>query len=389
MSTNKDYYKILGLKEDCTESDIKKAYTDAAKKYHPDRNPNQNDQQKFKEMSEAYNVLKDKEKRADYDAQRKYGFSANGFGGAGSGGGFNQHDINDIFGSFFEDIMGTRSGFNSRGARRKSSKINGANLKYDISITLEQAFNGLDKEIIFNTEVQCNSCSGKGSKSGSEVECAMCRGSGVMHEKRGFMTIQTTCHTCDGSGTTIKDPCTKCRGTGRHTQEKKLNVHIPKGIQSNMKVRIVGEGEAGTRGGKSGDLFVFVTVKPHSIFKVHDSDLHCRLHINFVKAILGGEVKVHTIDKDILAVNIEAGTNTGDKIRIKNYGMPVMNSTQRGDLYLYADVSIPKTISKEQRNLLEQLEKEFEKTEQPNGDSNSHKESGFFDKLKNLKNFFS
>ncbi len=378
--SKRDYYEILQVSKSANASEIKKAYLKLAKKYHPDQNPDNPDAEKnFKEISEAYDILKDEQKRAAYDRMGHAAFShgtgaSSGFSGGGTG--FNSNDINDIFGDFFNDFMGS-----SRSGARNRGNINsrGADLKYNISINLEEAFSGVDKSVSFSTEVKCSPCSGSGSKdSGSTTSCSTCGGAGVIRMQQGFFTIEQTCNKCGGQGQMIKNPCSTCHGQGRISKQKNLVINIPAGIENGTKIRITGEGEAGLRGGSNGDLYVFVSIKPHDIYKLENGNLHFKLPLTFTKAALGGEVEVPTIDGSKVMLTIPAGTETGDQLRLRQKGMSKVRSSARGDLYAHAYVQTPKNLTKKQRDLLEELDAELGDMKQ------NYSDGGFFAKMKNL-----
>jgi molecular chaperone DnaJ len=375
MST-KDYYEILGVARSASQADLKKAYHKLAMEYHPDRRPGDKEaEKKFKEINAAYDILKDEQKRAAYDHLGHDAFNQT----AGRGGFNNQSssqfhgDINDIFGDFFGDFMAASS--RRRGA--SSGKIRGSDLKYNITITLEEAFKGIEKNINFNTAITCTECNGNGTQGGGAViQCDICQGRGVSRIQQGFFTLEQTCSKCSGSGTIIKNPCNKCSGAGRYASQKNLLVNIPAGIETNTKIRLVGEGEAGSRGGSSGDLYIFVTIKPHEIYKVDNSHLYCRLPISFIKAILGGEIEVPTIDGGKVSLKIPAGTQNGDQLRLKGKGMSKIRSSSRGDMFAQIHIEIPKNLTKKQKELLEAFDKE--------SGVESVDEAGFFEKMKNL-----
>jgi molecular chaperone DnaJ len=350
--SKKDYYEILGVTKSASDSELKAAYRKLAFKYHPDQGGGGKDSEaKFKEISEAYDTLKDPQKRAGYDR----------FGHAGSsgGGGFSQSsqgfsDINDIFGDFFGDMMGQRG----KGSK-KNMQERGSDLKYNLSISLEEAFRGVDREISFNSFVKCAPCLGKGS-SGSEsfTTCRTCNGRGSTRIQQGFFAVEQTCYECSGAGNIIKNPCKKCNGQGRNQENKKLKVSIPKGIETNTRIRLSEEGEGGLRGGPSGDLYVYISVTDHSIFKVDKGDIHIAININFVSAVIGGEVTVPTIDGTEIKVKIPAGTQPDDKLKIKNHGMNKVRSSMRGDMYAHIKIQIPKSVTQKQRELLEEFANE-------------------------------
>jgi molecular chaperone DnaJ len=375
--TKRDYYEVLEVERSANGAEIKKAYLKLAKKYHPDTNSSDPSAEiKFKEISEAYEVLKDEQKRAAYD---RMGHSA--FEQGGGGGGFNSrtasnHDINDIFGDFFSDFMGGRGGGASR---PRSSQVRGSDLKYNLTITLEEAFTGVDKKINFNTEAKCSPCGGKGTNEpNANSTCPQCNGTGAIRMQQGFFAIEQTCNKCNGQGQIIKNPCTACHGSGRSTKHKNLIVNIPHGVEDGVRIRIAGEGEAGLRGGAPGDLYVFITVAPHNIYQVEGTNLHFKLPLNFTKAALGGEVEIPTIDGSTVTLKIPSGTQTGDKLRLRGKGMSKVRSSERGDFYAHAFVQTPKDLTKKQKELLEELDKEFGETKE------NYSSDGFFSKMKNM-----
>lgn len=378
--SKRDYYEILGLSKGASDDEIKKAYRKLAMEHHPDRNPgNAESEHKFKEASEAYEILKDPQKRGAYD---QFGHAAFQQGGGG-GGGFHRGrshqqaggNFNDIFGDFFNDFMGGH-----RQGGTHSQKIRGSDLKYDISITLEEAYHGTDKKISFSTMVSCDGCHGSGSDDGGQVDvCTACNGHGAVRMQQGFFVVEQACSVCQGQGKIIKNPCKKCHGQGRRHDKKNLQVNIPSGVENGTRIRLAGEGEAGMRGGQNGDLYLFVTVNTHPLFRNEGADLHCRLPISFITAILGGEVEVPIIDGGAIKLKIPAGTQSGDKFKVRDKGMTKVRSSSKGDMYVHAFVEIPKALSKKQKELIEGLKTEFGYE-----DTGSTSQKGFFDKMKNL-----
>jgi molecular chaperone DnaJ len=378
--SKKDYYEVLGITRSADSSEIKKAYLKLAKKHHPDCNSGDPEsEKKFKEAGEAYDVLKDEQKKSAYDrfghgAFEQGGGGSSGFGGArgGSGG----PDVNDIFGDFFSDFMG---GGGRRAGNSRSSQVRGADLKYNLSITLKEAFLGVDKTINFSSEAKCAPCSGKGTKdSNGIITCSQCGGAGAVRMQQGFFAVEQTCSKCNGAGQVIKHPCSTCHGAGRTIKQKHLIVNVPAGIEHNTRIRIAGEGEAGIRGGLAGDLYVFVNVESHVMYQVEGGNLHCKLPLSFTKAALGGEVEIPTIDGTKVMLKIPAGTETGDKLRLKEKGMSKIRSSARGDLYAHAYIQTPKKLTKRQKELLEALDKEL-------GDVDAnYKDEGFFSRMKNM-----
>jgi len=354
----KDYYEVLGVAKSASSEEIKKAYRKLALKYHPDRNKGDKAAEtKFKEASEAYHVLSDKERRLNYD---QFGHAA--FEGSGGRGGFSNFDFSgafsDIFGSdifddFFEGFGGTRGR-----RQRRSSDFRGADLRYDLSISLEDAYNGKKQEINFSSSDKCKRCDGHGGEPGSKtVSCNTCGGQGRVRSSQGFFTIQQTCPECHGSGEQISNLCKECRGMGKKQTKKKISTNIPKGVDDGTRIRLSGKGEAGIKGGGNGDLYIFVAVEPHSIFKRSEENLFFEFPISLTDAALGTEVEVPTIDGGKAKVKIPAGTQNGKQFRLKGKGMPIMRNKYFGDLYIRAITEVPVSLTKEQKNLLEQFKK--------------------------------
>jgi len=374
--SKRDYYEILGVSKTSSQDELKKAYRALAMKYHPDRNPgDEESERKFKEATVAYDVLKDEQKRAAYDRMGHDAFSNGGGSSGGGGHGFGDSNFNDIFGDFFNDMMGQRRGSNSHGGRSR-----GSDLKYEVTITLEEAFHGVEKKLNFAAMVSCSSCKGSGSTDGGSTDtCGTCHGHGAVRMQQGFFVIEQACNACQGRGKIIKNPCSKCSGQGRYQDKKSLQVSVPAGIENGTRIRLAGEGEAGSNGGSSGDLYVFVNITPHPIFKTEGADLHCRFPINFTTAVLGGEVEVPTIENSVIKLKIPHGTQVGDKFRLRNIGMSKVRSSARGDMYVHAFIEIPKSLTKKQKELMLELQKEFADAEE-----NAIGSKGFFDKMKQL-----
>ncbi len=385
---SKDFYQILDVDRSASAAEIKKAYLKLAKKYHPDQNKDDPDAEvKFKEISSAYDVLKDEQKKAAYDRFGHDTFTAGGSGGGAGfgsggfgdgGGGFRSNaDFNDIFGNFFSDFMGGGAQGQRRGA---SSQVKGSDLTTKIEISLEEAYKGTQKELKYSANATCSPCSGKGSKDPSSVNtCDTCKGTGATRMQQGFFAIEQTCQKCKGVGQVIKNPCSSCHGSGRVQKQKKLIINIPAGSEDGMRIRHTGEGEAGIRGGSSGDLYVFIAVKPHDIFHVEGVNLRIKLPISITKAALGGAVKVPTIEGGQTEIKIPAGSQTGDVLRLSGKGMSAVRSSVRGDMLAQVFVVIPKNLTKKQKDLLQELEQELgESSHSYNNDS------GFFSKMKNL-----
>jgi len=352
----RDYYEVLGIIKSASAEEIKKAYRKLALKYHPDRNKgDKGAEAKFKEASEAYHVLSDKGRRTNYD---QFGHSA--FEGTGARGGFSNFDFSnifsDIFGSDpFDDFF---EGFGGSRGRRRSSNLRGADLRYDLPISLEDAYNGKKQEINFSSSDKCGTCSGSGAEPGSKpVSCSTCGGQGQVRSSQGFFTIQQTCPQCAGSGEQISSPCKDCQGMGKKQSRKKIFANIPKGVDDGTRIRLSGKGEAGIKGGGNGDLYIFVSIKPHSIFKRSEENLFFEFPISLADAALGATVEVPTINGGKAKVKIPAGTQNGKQFRLKDKGMPMMRNKSYGDLYIQAITEVPVSLTKEQKNLLEQFKK--------------------------------
>ncbi|MFD1697101.1 molecular chaperone DnaJ [Roseibium aestuarii] len=366
----RDFYEVLGVTRDADEKTLKSAYRKMAMKYHPDRNPGDAEaENSFKEANEAYDTLKDPQKRAAYD---RFGHAAFENGGFGGGGGGHGADFSSTMSDIFEEFFGMGGG------RRSGGRERGADLRYNLDITLEEAFHGKTVEIEVPTSITCDACTGSGAKPGtSPTTCRTCGGAGRVRAAQGFFTLERTCPTCQGKGQVISDPCDKCAGAGRVTQERTLSVNIPAGIEDGTRIRLAGEGEAGLRGGPAGDLYIFLSLKPHSIFQRDGADLYCRVPISMTTAALGGEFEVPNLDGGTSRVKVPDGTQTGKQFRLRSKGMPVMRSSQMGDMYVQVTVETPSNLTKRQRELLAEFEKE--------GTGENHPESaGFFSKVKDF-----
>ncbi len=375
----KDYYELLGLQKGATDVEIKKAYRTLAMKYHPDRNPGNTEAElKFKEVTEAYEVLKDSQKRAAYDRYGHAAFAQGAGAGAGGFGGFN-FDFGGGsgagFGSIFEDIFSEFMG----GARRSRQQegVRGADIRYDLEITLEEAYKGLTKEIEIQTAVKCEDCHGTGAAEGSKAEtCDTCHGTGRVRRQAGFFIEERTCPTCNGTGKVIKNPCKKCGGTGKVSQKKVLEVTIPAGIDSENRMRLAGQGEAGMNGGPNGDLYIFVHIKPHPIFKRDAANLYCTVPLSMTTAALGGEIDIPCIDGSSEKVKIDEGTQSGTEVRLRKKGMTMLQSKSVGDLFVRFTVETPTKLTDKQKELLKQFAEESKES--------SPQSTGFFEKLREL-----
>ena len=370
-----DFYQTLGVDKHASKDELKKAYRKMAMQYHPDKNQgDEKAEAKFKEINEAYDILKDDQKRAAYDQMGHAAFDGSGGMGGGnpfSGGGMGGFDFGDIF----EDLFG---GGGRRGGRPQQQR--GADLRYNLDVTLEDAFAGKQEPISVTTAAICETCDGSGAKAGSApVTCTTCGGTGRIRAQQGFFTVERTCTSCQGSGQIIKDPCTSCAGSGRVRKNKTLNVSIPKGVESGTRIRLTGEGEAGERGAPAGDLYVFITVKPHKFFEREGADLHAQVPIKFTTAALGGALEVPTIGGGKVKLTIPEGTQGGHQFRLRGKGMPTLHSSFNGDMYVHTKIETPVKLSKEQKELLQQFDETCPKSANPQTES-------FFQKAKDLWN---
>jgi molecular chaperone DnaJ len=372
----RDYYDVLGVARGASADEIKKAYRTKAKELHPDRNAdNPNAEAQFKEVNEAYDALKDPDKKAAYD---RFGHAAfeGGMGQRPGGGGFpggGNGDFASAFSDVFEDLFGDFMG-GGRGGRQRASR--GSDLRYNLRISLEEAFAGVQKTIKVPGSVTCSSCKGTGAEGGVEpVTCPTCTGMGKVRAQQGFFTVERTCPTCSGLGQIIKNPCRTCGGVGREERERALSVNIPAGVETGNRIRLAGEGEAGLRGGPSGDLYIFVDVADHPIFTREGATLHCRVPVSMATAALGGEVEVPNIDGGRSRVKIPVGSQAGQQMRLRGKGMPALRGGSTGDMYIELAVETPVNLTARQRELL----KEFEKLSE---ESNSPETTNFFSKVK-------
>ena len=366
-----DYYEVLGVSRDCSESELKTAYHKLAMKFHPDRNPgDKKAEEKFKEASEAYGVLSDADKRAAYD-RFGHASTSSGFGG-GAGPFAEAADLGDIFGDLFGEMFG------GGGQRRTGSRVQrGEDLRYDITIEFEDAVFGKETEIKVRRRENCAACNGNGTTSGrGPTVCAQCQGRGQLRYQQGFFSVARACGTCGGSGTVITDPCTTCRGETRVVREFKMNVKVPAGVEDGTRIRYSGEGEAGRFGGPRGDLYVVLTVRPHDFFERDGNDLHCVVPISFPQAALGAEIQIPGLDGEV-TLRVPEGTQSGKEFRIRNKGVPFLNRNGKGDLIVEVRVQTPMKLTKAQRELMRQLQETVTVENTP-----SHR--GLFDKVKDI-----
>jgi molecular chaperone DnaJ len=361
------FYEVLGVERSADEGELKSAFRKLAMKWHPDRNPaDKNCEARFKEINEAYEILKDPDKRAAYD---RFGHAAFEHGGPGGPAGFGA-DFGSAFSDLFEGIFGMGAG------RARSGRERGADLRYNMEIRLEEAYSGKTAHVRIPTSVTCESCSGSGAKAGTRPKaCPSCGGQGRIRHAQGFFTLERTCPNCQGRGQVIDNPCQACSGSGRVTRERTLSVNIPPGVEDGTRIRLAGEGEAGVRGGPTGDLYIFLSIAGHPFFQREGADLHCRVPISMVTAALGGEFEVPTIDGANTRVKVPEGTQSGRRFRVQGKGMPVLRSKQAGDMYIQVLVETPQKLTKRQRELLSEFERLSSRDTQPES-------SGFFGKVK-------
>ena len=370
-----DFYETLGVQKGADEKELKAAFRKLAMNCHPDRHPDDHTaEQRFKVLNEAYDTLKDPQKRAAYDRFGHAAFENGGMGGGSQG--FGAGGFSDIFEDIFGDMMGGRQRRSSGGRER------GADLRYNMEISLEEAFGGKTAQIRVPSSISCTDCSGSGAKPGTQpVTCTMCNGHGKVRASQGFFSIERTCPTCQGRGQTIKDPCPKCSGQGRIVEERALSVNIPAGIEDGTRIRLANEGEAGMRGGPAGDLYIFLSVKPHEFFQRDGADLYCKVPISMTTAALGGAFEVATLDGTQTRVKVPEGTQNGRQFRLKGKGMPVLRQPTVGDLYIQTAVETPQSLTKRQRELLEEFE-------QLSSKDNSPQSSGFLSRMREFLDSF-
>ena len=363
------YYEVLEVERTVGDGELKSAFRKLAMKWHPDRNPGDKTcDARFKEINEAYEVLKDPDKRAAYD---RFGHAAFENRPAGGPGGFGP-DFTSAFSDLFEGIFGMG------GARARSGRERGADLRYNMEIRLEEAYSGKTAQVRIPTSVTCEACSGSGAKTGTRPRtCPTCAGQGRVRHAQGFFTLERTCPNCQGRGQVIESPCPSCSGSGRVTRERMLSVNIPPGVEDGTRIRLAGEGEAGVRGGPAGDLYIFLSIGAHPFFQREGADLHCRVPISMVAAAMGGEFEVPAIDGTNTRVKVPEGTQSGRRFRIHSKGMPVLRSKQCGDMYVQVVVETPQKLTKRQRELLAEFERLSSKDTQPES-------AGFFGKVKDF-----
>lgn len=367
--SKRDYYEVLGVERTCTEVELKSSFRKLAMQYHPDRNPGDHEAEvKFKELNEAYQALSDGQKRAAYD---RFGHAAFANGG-GNGPGFD-NNFSDFMSDIFENFFGDGRG---RGRSQGNGRERGADMRYNLEISLDDAFRGKTAELKIPTAVTCEVCSGSGAKAGSKPKtCPTCGGAGRVRAQQGFFSIERTCSNCHGRGQVIDDPCPGCGGAGRVTRERTLSVNIPAGVEEGTRIRLAGEGEAGVRGGPAGDLYIFLSLKAHPFYQRDGADLFCRVPISMVMASLGGEFNVPTLDGSDAKVKIPEGTQSGKQFRLKSKGMPVLRSRDVGDLYIQVVVETPQKLTKRQRELLMEFDQDCSKETNPES-------SGFFVRIR-------
>ncbi len=377
----RDYYEVLGATRGASAEELKKAYRNKAKELHPDRNSdNPNAEAQFKEVNEAYDVLKDADKKAAYD---RFGHAAfeGGMGAArGRQGGPGQGDFASAFSDVFEDLFGDFMGGRGGGGGRTRAQ-RGSDLRYNLRVSLEEAQKGVHKTINVPTSVSCDTCRGTGAEGGAEpVTCPTCSGMGKVRAQQGFFTVERTCPTCNGMGQIVKNPCRVCAGAGRVEKERALSVNIPAGVETGTRIRLAGEGEAGMRGGPTGDLYIFIEVKDHAIFQRDGIHLFCRVPVSMTTAALGGEVEVPTIDGGMSRVKVPPGSQTGKQMRLRGKGMPALRGGGMGDMLIELAVETPVNLTSRQRDLLREFEKLSEENN-PEGSSFFAKVKGFWDSM--------
>ena len=378
--SKRDFYEVLGINKDASADEIKKGYRKKAKELHPDRNSdNPNAEAQFKEANEAHEILKDAEKRAAYD---RFGHGAFENGGPGARGGHPGHgDFSSAFSDVFDDLFGDfMGGGGGRGGRPRATR--GSDLRYNLGISLEDAFAGLQKTISVPTSVPCSECSGTGAENGSDpVTCPTCSGMGKVRAQQGFFTVERTCPTCQGAGQMINNPCKSCAGAGRKDKERSLSVNIPVGVETGTRIRLSGEGEAGLRGGPTGDLYIFIEVKDHSLFQRDAVNLYCQVPVSIGTAALGGDIEVPTIDGGRSRVKVPAGSQSGRQMRLRAKGMPALRGNTTGDMFIELAVETPVNLTTRQKEIMREFE-EVAADNNPQGSSFFSKVKTFWDGMK-------
>lgn len=373
------YYETLGVQKDVDEKELKSAFRRQAMKYHPDKNPDDEAaESKFKEVSEAYEILKDAQTRAAYDQFGHAAFEGGGYGRRSEGFGPDfTSSMSDIFDDLFGDFMG--GGRSSGGPGRER----GSDLRYNMDISLLDAYTGTETEINVTSSAVCDTCEGTGAKPGSSpATCSMCHGHGKVRATQGFFTIERTCPNCQGKGEIISDPCATCQGSGRVQKDRTLSIKIPEGVEDGTRIRLSGEGDAGMRGGPAGDLYVFLTIKAHEFFQRDGADLFCRVPLKMTEAVLGTEIEVPCVDGGRAKVKIPEGTQNGKQFRLRGKGMPILRAAQKGDMYIQVMVETPVKLSKKQKDLLREFAEISDKDTSPES-------SGFFNRVKGFWDNFS
>ena len=372
----RDFYDILGISRGASADEIKKAYRTKAKELHPDRNQDNPDSEtKFKEVNEAYDILKDDNKKAAYD---RFGHAAfeGGMGGGGRAPQANG-DFASAFSDVFEDLFGDFRGGRGGGGRTRAQR--GSDLRYNLRVSLEEAYKGVQKAISVPTALNCGACNGTGAEGGSEPQtCPTCSGMGKVRAQQGFFTVERSCPTCNGAGQIVKNPCKVCHGAGRIEKERSLSVNIPAGVETGTRIRLGGEGEAGVRGGPAGDLYIFIEVREHAIFQRESVNLYCRIPVSMASAALGGEVEVPTIDGGRSLMKVPAGSQTGKQMRLRGKGMPALRGGGTGDMMIEIAVETPINLTTRQKELLREFE-DLSENNNPEGSSFFKKVRGFWD----------
>ncbi len=370
----RDYYETLGISKGSSDADIKKAFRSKARELHPDKNSGSaKAEEEFKAVNEAYDILKDPNKKAAYDQYGHAAFENGGFGNSGGGGA----DFSSAFSDVFEDLFGDFMGGSSR--RGSSSSRRGSDLRYNMSISLEEAYKGKSTTITVPSSVKCEQCSGTGGKDGTQPSsCPTCSGMGKVRAQQGFFTVERTCPTCSGKGQMNKNPCRFCSGSGTTQKNKNLSVNIPAGVETGTRIRLTGEGEAGLQNGPAGDLYIFTEVLDHAIFQREGANLFCQIPISMVSATLGGDIEAPTLDGGKTRVKVPAGIQSGKQLRLRGKGMPNIRGSSYGDLYIELNIETPINLNENQKNLLREFDKSLQET------ANNPKYSNFFSKVKNF-----